>query len=182
MCGAEKQSQRVRVHDGVVGLRKSQWTTDFSQNSGIYIVYNSHVTCSNSSSSLVMVTPTSYFVFHWLPFTSMCCFFFHWLLTQVHFYGRTYLSQVTEFYHVHRSRWYSDNPLVDIIFSRRKLSTTSAGHGDVPVITPILSMICCVEKELPKSFRIIILGYNSYLCIMKKAKELSALDMWTWNS
>ena len=33
----------------------------------LYIVYNSHVTCSNSSFSLAMVTPTSHvFAFHWL--------------------------------------------------------------------------------------------------------------------
>ena len=69
LCRAEKQSQRVRAHEGVVGRRKSQWTTDFSWNSGTYIVYNSHVTCSNSSFSLTMVTATShFFAFHWL-----CC-------------------------------------------------------------------------------------------------------------
>ena len=69
LCGAEKQSQRVCTHEGVVGRRKSQWTTDFSRNSGTYIIYNSHVTCSNSSFSLTMVTPTShFFAFHWL-----CC-------------------------------------------------------------------------------------------------------------
>ena len=69
LCGAEKQLQRVRVHGGAVGRWKSQWTTDFSQNSGTYIVYNSHVTCSNSSFSLTMATPTSHFFsFHWL-----CC-------------------------------------------------------------------------------------------------------------
>ena len=65
----KKQSQRVPAHEGVVGRRKSQWTTDFSRNSGTYIVYNSHVTCSNSSFLLTMVTPTPhFFVFHWL-----CC-------------------------------------------------------------------------------------------------------------
>ena len=69
MCGAEKQSQRVRAYGGAVGRRKSQWTTDFSRNSGTYIVNNSHVTCSNSSFSLTTVTPTSHFFdFHWL-----CC-------------------------------------------------------------------------------------------------------------
>ena len=69
LCGAEKQSQRVRAHEGVIGRRKSQWTTDFSRNSGTYIVYNSHVTCSNSSFSLTMVTLTSHLIaFHWL-----CC-------------------------------------------------------------------------------------------------------------
>ena len=69
LCGVEKQSQRVRTHKGAVGRWKSQWTTDFSRNSGTYIVYNSHVTCSNSSFLLTMVTPTShFFAFHWL-----CC-------------------------------------------------------------------------------------------------------------
>ena len=69
LYGAEKQSLRVCAHGGADGRRKSQWTTDFSQNSGTYIVYNSHVTCSNSSFSLTMVTPTShFFAFHWL-----CC-------------------------------------------------------------------------------------------------------------
>ena len=67
LCGAEKQLQRVRAHEGAVGRRKSQWTTDFSRNSGTYIVYNFHMTCSNSSFSLTMVTPTShFFAFHWL--------------------------------------------------------------------------------------------------------------------
>ena len=32
LCGAEKQSQRVRTHGGAVRRRKSQWTTDFSRN------------------------------------------------------------------------------------------------------------------------------------------------------
>ena len=69
LCGAEKQSQRVRTHGGAVGRRKSKWTTDFSRNSGTYIIYNSHVTCSNSPFSLTMVMPTShFFAFHWL-----CC-------------------------------------------------------------------------------------------------------------
>ena len=71
LCGVEKQSQRVCTHEGVVGRRKSQWTTDFSRNSGTYMVYNTHVTCSNSPFSLTMVTPTShFFAFHWL-----CCLF-----------------------------------------------------------------------------------------------------------
>ena len=67
LCGAEKQSQSVRAHGGAVGRRKSPWTTDFSRNSGTYIAYNSHVTCSNSSFSLSMVMLTShFFAFHWL--------------------------------------------------------------------------------------------------------------------
>ena len=148
-------SRRVRTHERVVGNRKSQWTTDFSQNSGTYIAYNSHVTCSNSSFSLVMVTPTShFFISHWLQFTSMCYLFLignlpkptYWVFPGSHFYGRTYLSQFTEFNHVHRRRWYSDNHFFGSIFDRMKLSTTStdtttpAGYGDIPVITLILSM------------------------------------------
>ena len=140
LCGTDEQSQRVCTHKGVIGSRESQWTTDFSQNSGTYIVYNSHMTCSNSSFSLVMVTPTSHFVFHWLQFMSMC-----FLFPIGYFYGWTYLPLFAEFNHVHRSRWYFDSHLVDIIFGRMKLSTISADttpavHGDIPVITRILSM------------------------------------------
>ena len=76
MNGAEKQSQRVCAHEVVVRRQKSQWTTDFGQNSGTYIVYNSHVTCNNSSFSSVMATPTSHLpVFHLLQFMSICCLF-----------------------------------------------------------------------------------------------------------
>ena len=62
-----------------------------------------------------------------------------------HFYGRTNLPPFAEFNHVHWSSWYSDNHFVAIIFSRMKQSTsadatTPAGHGDIPVIGPILSM------------------------------------------
>ena len=61
--------QRVIVESSITRRRTSQWTTDFSRNSGTYIVNNSHVTCSNSSFSLTMVMPTShFFAFHWL-----CC-------------------------------------------------------------------------------------------------------------
>ena len=154
MCGAEEQSQRVRTHEWVVGSQKSQWTTYFSQNSGTYMIYNSHVAGRNSSFSMVMVTSTSHiFVFHWLQFTSMCCLFpigyspkpTSSVFSGSHFYGWAYLSPFAEFNHVHKSRWYSDNYFVDIIFGRMKPSTTSAdttpaGYGDIPVITPILSM------------------------------------------
>ena len=84
MCGAEKQLQRVCTHRGAVRRWKSQWTTDFSRNSGTYIVYNSHVTCSNSSFSLTMVVPTSHF-----PLVRLSAS--HWLLAQVRFCGRTHL-------------------------------------------------------------------------------------------
>ena len=112
MCGAEEQSQRVRSHEGVIGSRKSQWTPDFSQNSGTYIVYNSYMTCSNSSFSLVIVTPTfHFFVFPLVSVHVHVLLVPHWLLAQAHFYGRTYLPPFAEFNHVHRSRWYSDNHL-----------------------------------------------------------------------
>ena len=84
---SREQWQRVRAHGGSVGRRTSQRTTDFSRNSGTYIVYNSHVTYSNSSFSLTMVMPTShFFAFHWL-----CCLFPIGLLVQARFCGRTHL-------------------------------------------------------------------------------------------
>ena len=72
-CGAESNcrefahTEELSGDGGAVERRTSQWTTDFSRNSGTYIVYNSHVTCSNSSFSSTMVMPTSHlFTFHWL--------------------------------------------------------------------------------------------------------------------
>ena len=114
LCGAEKQSLRVRAHEGAVGRRKSLWTSYFSRNSGTYIVYNSHVTCSNSSFSLIMVTPTShFFAFHWL-----CC------LLPIG-YLPTPGSVGERICHYHRIqpcphfKWYSD------IFHRMHLLSTS---------------------------------------------------------
>ena len=62
LCGAEEQSQRFRIREGGVGSRKSHWTTDFSENSGTYIVYYSHVTSNNSSFSLFMVMLTFHLI------------------------------------------------------------------------------------------------------------------------
>ena len=114
LCGAEKQLQRIRAHEGIVGRWKSQWTTDLSRNSGTYIVYKSHVTCSNSSFSLTMATPTShFFAFHWL-----CC-----LLPTG--YLPKHGSVSVRIFHYHRIqprpqvRWYSD------IFDRMHLFSTS---------------------------------------------------------
>ena len=70
---------RKQSHGGAVRRWTNQWTTDFSWNSGTYIVYNSHVTCSNFSFSLTMVMPTFHF------------FAFHWLLAQARFCGLTHL-------------------------------------------------------------------------------------------
>ena len=100
------------THKGVVGRRNSQWTTDFSRNSGTYIVFNSHVTCSNSSLSLTMFTP-HFFVFHWL------CY-----LLPIG-YLRKPGSVGVRICHYHRIqprsqfRWYSD------IFDRMHLFSTS---------------------------------------------------------
>ena len=154
--------QRVCTYEGVVGRQKSQWTTDFSRNSGTYIIYNSHVTCSNSSFSLTMVTPTShFFAFHWL-----CCLLPIGYLPKP---GSVGVRICTEFNHVHGSRWYSDifdrmhlfqhppysqhlwawwhfsNHLVDIILERMQLSQhplihSTCGHDAISVITPVLSI------------------------------------------
>ena len=114
LCGREKQSQRVRAHEGAVGRLKSQWTTDFSRNSGTFIVYNSHVTCSNSSFSLTMVTPTShFFAFHWL-----CCLLPIGYLPKPGSVG----VRICHYHRIQprpRFRWYSD------IFDRMHLFSTS---------------------------------------------------------
>ena len=63
----QKSNRSEFAHTEELSGDGSQWTTDLSRNSGTYIVYNSHVTCSNYSFSLTMVTPTShFFAFHWL--------------------------------------------------------------------------------------------------------------------
>ena len=147
-----------------VGRRKSQWTTDFSQNSGTYIVHKSHVTCSNSSFSLTMVMPTSpFFAFHWL-----CCLLPIGYLPKPGSVG-------VRICHSHRIqprpqlRWYSDifdrmnlfststvftapvgmvticNHLVDIILEQMQLSQhplihSICGHDDISVIRPVLSI------------------------------------------
>ena len=108
-------TQRVSTHEGVVGRRKSQWTTDFSQNSGTDVVYISHLTCSNYSFSKVRVTPTShFFVFHWLQFTSMCSLFpFDYLPKPTSMGGR--------------------------ICHHSPSSTTSIGQGHIPIIPLLIS-------------------------------------------
>ena len=139
MCGAEKQQQRVCTHEGVVRRWKSQWTTDFSWNSGTYIVYNSHVTCSNSSFSLTMVTPMShFFAFHWL------C----WLLPI------GYLPKPGSVgIRICHSHWIQPRPQVKVIFWYLQPDAPvfnihrihrSCGHGDILAITfLILSLSGC---------------------------------------
>ena len=70
----EQKSNRTRefAHTRVLsGDGRASEQLNLAKIRETYIVYNSHVTCSNSSFSLVMVTPTShFFAFHWL-----CCLF-----------------------------------------------------------------------------------------------------------
>ena len=110
---SRKQLQRVRAHGGAVGRRTSQWTTDFSQNSGTYIVYNSHVTCSNSSFSLTMVMPTSLF------------FASHWLLAQARFCGHTHLPLSPN----------STTPTVQVIFRYLRPDATVFNITTVGMVT-----------------------------------------------
>ena len=94
--------------------RETDEPVKFSRNLGTYIVYNSHVTCSNSSFLLTMVTPTSHFFdFHWL-----CCLLPIGYLPKPGFVG-------VRICHYHRIqprppfRWFSD------IFDRTHLFSTS---------------------------------------------------------
>ena len=154
---SRKQSQRVRTHGGAVGRRTSQLTNDFSRNSRTYIVYNFHVTCSNSSFSLTMVMPTSHFLaFHWL-----CC-----LLPIGYLYKPGSVGVRICHYHRIQRRplfgdfpisstgctcfqqwawWHFGNHLVDIILERiwscqHRLIHSTCGHDDISVITPVLSI------------------------------------------
>ena len=116
MCGAEKQSQRLRAHGGAVRRRKSQWTTDFSRNWGTYIY--------NSSFSLTMVTPTShFFAFHWL-----CCLLPIGYLPKPGSVG----IGICHYHQIQpqpQFRWFSD------IFDRMHLFSTSTVFTTVGMVT-----------------------------------------------
>ena len=159
---------------------KSQWTTDFSRKSGTYIVYNSHVTCSNSSFLLTMVTPTSHFFsFHWL-----CCLFpigylpkpssvgvrichYHWNSTtstvQVIFRYLRPDAPVFNIHRIHSTSVYGDiSAITLLILSLSGCSCvnilwihSTCGHDDILVITPVLS-VC---KHLPYSHPQVMLIY-----------------------
>ena len=151
LCGAEKQLQRVRAHEGAFGRRKSQWTTDDSRNSGTYIVYNSHVTNGNFSFSLTMVTPTShFFAFHWL-----CCLLSIGFLSKpgsvglrlCHYHAiqpcpqfRWY-SDIFDQMHLW-AWWHFDNHLVDIILEWMQLSQhplihRTCGHDNLSTTSAV---------------------------------------------
>ena len=156
----KEQSQRVREHGGAVGRRTTQWTTDFSRNSGTYIVYNSHVTSSNSSFSLTMVMPPShFFAFHWL-----CCLLPIGYLpkpgsvgVRICHYHRIewrplfrWFSDIFDRMHLFSTKqlwawWHFGNHLVDIILERiwscqHLLIHSTCRHDDNSVITPALSI------------------------------------------
>ena len=133
LCGAEKQSQRVRAHGGAVGRRKNQWTTDFSRNSGTYIVYNSQVTFL-------------FFVNQCYAHISLICFPLvmlsasHWLLAQVRFCGRTHLPLSPN----------STTPTVQVIFRYLRPDApvfnihrihSNCAHGDISAITWLISSL-----------------------------------------
>ena len=130
-----KATQRVRAHGGAVGRRKSQRTTDFSRNSGTYIVYNSHVTWSDSSFSLTMVMPTShFFAFHWL-----CCLLP--IATCPSPVLWAYASAtITKFNHAHRSGDFSISSTGCTCFHHN-----NCGHGDISAITLLILSLsgCC---------------------------------------
>ena len=122
------QSQRVHAHGGAVKRRTSQRTTDFSWNSGTYIVYNSHVTRSNSFFSLTIVMPTSHFFgFHWL-----CCLLPIGYLPKPDSVG----------IHICHYHWIQPCPL----FGDFPISSTGCtcfqhnnyGHGDISAITLLI--------------------------------------------
>ena len=110
-----------------------------NNNSGTYIVYNSHVTCSNSSFSLTMVT----------PHISLLCFPLvmlsasHWLLAQAQFCGRTHLplspnSTTPTVQVIFRYLW-PDTPVFNI-----NCIHSTCKHGEILAITLwILSLSGC---------------------------------------
>ena len=123
LCGAEKQSQRVRTHEGVVGRAVNNWL--YPKFGNLY--------------SLQLPRDQQQFLFfigYGYAHVSLCfplvtvhvhvLLVPYWLLAQAHFYGWMYPPPFAEFNYVHRSRWYSDNHLDDIVFGWMKLSTTSA--------------------------------------------------------
>ena len=157
-----------RAHGGAVGRRKGQWTTDFSRNSGTYIVYNSHVTCCNSSFSLTIVTHTSHF------------FAFHWLLAR--FCGRTHLPLSPN----------STTPTVQVIFWYLRPDAPvfnihrihcNCGHGDISAITLlILSLSGCSYVNIlwyttPVDMMTFWWSHRSYQCICQQHLPYSHLQV-----
>ena len=122
---SRKRLQRVRAHGGAVGRRTSQWTTDFSWNLGTYIVYNSHVTCSNSSFSF------GYAHISLVCFPLVMLSASHWLLAQARFCGRTHLSI--------SPNW--TTPTGDFPISSTGCTCfqhNTCGHGDISAITLLI--------------------------------------------
>ena len=133
LCGAEKQSPTVRAHEGAVGRRKSQWTTDFSRNSGTYI----SLQFSRDPQQFL------FFINHGYAHISLLCFPLvmlsasHWLLAQARFCGRTHLPLSPN----------STTPTVQVIFRYLRLDApvfnihrihSTCGHGDISAITLLI--------------------------------------------
>ena len=126
LCEAEKQSQRVRTHEGVVGRRKSQWTTDFSRNS-----------ISRDLQQFL------FFVNYGYAHVSLLCFLLvmlsasHWLLAQAQFCGRTHLPLSPN---STTSTGQGDIPISSTgctCFNIHRIHSTW-GHGDISAITLLI--------------------------------------------
>ena len=96
LCGAEKQSQRVCPHE-VVGKRKSQWTMNLHS-----------LQLSRDLQQFLFFVNYGYADVSLLCFPLVMLYASHWLLAQAWFCGHTPSVTITEFNHVHMSRWYSD--------------------------------------------------------------------------
>ena len=125
---SREQSQRVCAHGWAVGRRTGQWTTDFSRNSGSYIVYNTHVTCSNSSFSLTMIIPTSlFFAFHWL-----CCLLPIGYLPKPGSVG----VRICHYHQIQRRQLFGDFPISST--GCTCFQHNNCGHGDISAITLLI--------------------------------------------
>ena len=100
----------------------------FSRNSGTYIVYNSHVTCSNSSFSLTMVMPTShFFAFHWL-----CCLLPIGYLPKPRSVGVC----IYHYHRIQRRPLFGDFPISST--GCTCFQHNNCGHGDISAITLLI--------------------------------------------
>ena len=125
---SREQSQRVHAHGGAVERWTSQWTSDFSWNSGTYIVCNSHVTCSNSSFLLTMVMPTyQFFAFHWL-----CCLLPIGYLPKPGSVGIC----ICHYHRIPQCPLFSDFPISSTRCTC--FQHNNCGHGDISAITLLI--------------------------------------------
>ena len=124
---SREQSQRVRGHGWAVGRRTSQWTTDFSWNSGERLRDIRATSATwwwwHSLQLSHNLQQFLFFVNHGYAHISLLCFSLdmlsasHWVLAQARFCGRTHLP-LSPNSTTPTVRWFSD------IFSRMHLFST----------------------------------------------------------